>query len=463
VPLAWPVFVGQLAVLAFGVIDTLLVARHSVLDLAALAIGGAAYISIFIGLMGVVLAISPLVGQLYGAKRLPDAGAQLVQAQWLALLLCLPGCALLLWPTPFLALAQAPPEVADKVCAYLGTLAWALPPALLFTAFRGFNTAVSRPKVVMALQLGALALKLPLSALLVFGVALPWGLPAVPALGAPGCALATTLVMWVQCVCAHQVLCRDPFYKPFSLPFLWPPTRPLHRSVRPHGPSLRALLRLGVPMGLSVLIEVTGFTFMAFFIARMGTTAVAGHQIAANPIAMLFMMPLALGNATATLVAQRLGAGDAPDAQQLGWHGVTLGLIVATVMGCALYLGRGVVLAAYTPDAVIAAAALPLLAWVVVFHIADAAQAITAFVLRAHRVTTVPLIIYTLAIWGVGLGGGYLLAFDSSGLVPSSLRGAQGYWVAATAGLVLAAAGLVAFLAWCVRVERQDHTPPDQA
>ena len=79
------------------------------------------------------------------------------------------GCALLSFPQPFLSLAQAPPEVAGKVRGYLAGLAFALPPALLFTAYRGFNIAVSRPKAVMALQLGALLLKVPLSALLVFG------------------------------------------------------------------------------------------------------------------------------------------------------------------------------------------------------------------------------------------------------------------------------------------------------
>jgi len=63
-PLAWPVFIGQISVLAFGTIDTLLVARAGATDLAALAVGAAAYITVFIGFMGVLLALSPIVGQL---------------------------------------------------------------------------------------------------------------------------------------------------------------------------------------------------------------------------------------------------------------------------------------------------------------------------------------------------------------------------------------------------------------
>jgi multidrug resistance protein, MATE family len=46
------------------------------------------------------------------------------------------------------------------------------------------------------------------------------------------------------------------------------------------------------------------------------------------------------------------------------------------------------------------------------------------------------------ALWGVGMGGGWLLAFDTTGAVPAGLRGAPGYWLAATAGLSVAAIGL---------------------
>ena len=148
-PLAWPVFVGQVSVLAFGTIDTVLVARHAAVDLAALAVGAAAYITIFIGLMGVVLAISPLVGRLYGAGKLHEAGRQVHQGVWVALALAVLGCSLLAFPAPFLALAQASPEVETRVRGYLFALAVSLPAALLFTIYRGFNTAVSRPKVVM--------------------------------------------------------------------------------------------------------------------------------------------------------------------------------------------------------------------------------------------------------------------------------------------------------------------------
>ena len=441
-PLAWPVFVGQVAVLGFSTVDTVLVARHSPTDLAALAVGGASYITVFIGLMGMVLAVSPIVGQLFGAQRLHEAGHQAWQALWLALGLALLGSTLLVFPEPFLALAQASPAVADKVRGYLLALALALPASLLFTVYRGFNVAVSRPKAVMVLQLGGLALKIPLSMALVSGV------PALglPALGVVGCGIATAVAMWLQLGVAVLVMRRDPFYQRFAL------AAPGQRA--PHRASMGAMLRLGLPMGLTILVEVTGFAFMAIFISRLGETAVAGHQIATNLVSLLFMLPLGLSNATGTLVAQRIGAGDLRDARRLGWHGLQLALVLALAVGCAVLVARAQVLALYTDNPAVLAAALPLLAWVALFHTADAAQTMAAFVLRAWRIATVPMLIFVLALWGVGLGGGYTLAFVLGDRLPRSWQGAQGFWIASTAGLTLAAVLLIGLLAW---VLRQQH------
>jgi MATE family multidrug resistance protein len=446
-PLAWPVFIGQVSVLAFGTIDTVLVARHAAVDLAALAVGAAAYITIFIGLMGVVLAIGPIVGQLYGAGKLPEAGRQVHQALWVAIGLSLLGCVLLAFPAPFLALSQATPEVALRVRGYLLALALSLPASLLFTIYRGFNTAVGRPKAVMLLQLAGLALKLPLSLALVTGV------PAlgIPALGVVGCGIATCIAMWSQLLIALAVLARDPFYRAFEL---------LGRGLdRPQWRDMRALLKLGLPMGAGILVEVTAFAFMALFIARLGTTAVAGHQLVINLMSILFMLPLAIGNATSTLVAQRVGAHDAAAARRLAWHGLVLGIAVSVLVGCAVWLARVPVLGLYTRDAAVLAAALPLLTWLVLFHIADAAQVVAAFVLRAYKIATVPLLIYVGALWGLGLGGGYVLAFNVGGGVPPALQGAPGYWAAATAGLVLAGLALGGFLRWVLLQQPRGRAP----
>lgn len=445
--LAWPVFIGQVAVLAFSALDTMMLARYAAADLAALAVGSAVYISVFVGLMGVVLAVGPIAGQLFGAGKLHEAGAQFHQAVWLALGLAALGCIALLAPAPFLHIAQASPEVEDKIRSYLAWLAFALPPAIVFQAFRGFNNAVSRPKVVMLLQVGSLVLKLPINALLIYGTG------PIPAMGAAGCGLATAIVVWCQFSVAWWLLRHDKFYAPFGFRN--------SRLSKPNSASLKALLKLGVPMGLSIMIEVSGFMFMAVFIARLGATPVAGHQLAANLVSMMFMMPLSIGNAAVTLVSQKVGAGDHDGARRLSWHSLQLGVVLALLLGTAVFMARETVLRAYTSDTAILAAAMPLLAWVAVFHLADALQTISAFLLRAYRIATVPMVVYALAFWGIGLAGGYTLAFNTLGAVPAALQGARGFWAASTTGLVLSAAAMCAFLAWVLR--RQGPKAPPRS
>lgn len=450
-PLAWPVLIGQLAVLGFSTVDTILVARFAANDLAALSIGMAVYITVFIGFMGMVLAVSPVAGQLFGAGKLRAAGLQVYQAIWLALGLAVLGSTLLLLPGPFLTLAKTSPDIADKVRGYLGALAFSLPAALLFTVYRGFNTAVSRPKAVMAIQLTGLTLKVPLSALFIYGWSLPLPFGSEPwrvaPMGVVGCGYATAVVMWAQTLIAWTVLHRDPFYARFGL----------HEGgfKPPNRTAILAQLRLGVPMGAAILIEVTGFSSMAFLISRQSSDAVAGHQLAANLVSLMFMVPLALANGTATLVAQRVGANDLREARRLGWHGVEIGVGIAAVMGALVYFSRETVLHAYTDNPTIIAAAMPLLVWVWWFHIADAAQTLANFVLRSHRITLMPLVFYAASLWGIGLGGGYWVT--TSTWAPPALRGAPGYWAMSTAGLIAAGATLCAFLAWVHRREAPMH------
>ena len=275
--------------------------------------------------------------------------------------------------------------------------------------------------------------------------ALPGGMAPwrVEPIGVVGCGVATAIVMWTQALIAWWVVRHDPFYAKFGLhqPGLHPPNRT----------AIVAQLRLGVPMGAAIMIEVTGFSFMAFLISRQSNDAVAGHQLAANLVSMMFMVPLALANGTATLVAQRVGANDLAEARRLGWHGVEIGVGTAAVLGALVYFAREPVLHIYTDNPTIIAATMPLLVWVWWFHVADAAQTMANFVLRSHRITLMPLVFYVTSLWGIGLLGGYWVT--TSDWAPPALQGAQGYWAMSTAGLIAAGVALCGFLAWVHRKE----------
>ncbi len=431
VGLAWPVLVGQLAIIAFGVIDTAMVGRFSAVDLAALGLGSSIYVSVYVGLTGVVLALQPIAGQLFGARRHAEIGEEVRQALWLAAGLAVLGFAVMYFPAPLLAIARVPPALYERTELYLRIAAFGLPASLAFRVYSALANAVGKPRLVMMLQVAALFAKVALNFWFIFG-----GLE-VPPLGGPGCALASTLINFALAGIALTLLARLELFAPFGIfaRFCWPSAS-----------RLAALLKLGLPMGLSYLIEVTSYTFMALFIARFGTTTLAGHQIIGNFGAVLYMTPMSIGIATSTLVAHALGGGRHDAARTLARHGIALACAIGCSYAAISWVLRPLILAGYTPDAAVIAAATPLLPIMLVYHIFDTFQTATAFVLRAYKVAVVPTVIYAVALWGVGLGGGYLLGFDIGGGVPEWLTGARGFWAANAASLAAAGAGL--FVHW---------------
>lgn len=426
--LAGPVLVGQLAVIAFSVIDTIMAGRASATDLAAVGLGGSIYVTVYISLMGVLQALAPIAGQLYGAGRHAEIGVEVRQAAWLGLALAVPGMLLLSFPGPLLAFAKAPPELVDKATAYLHLQAFGLPAALGFRIYSALNNALSRPIMVTLLQLLGLAVKVPLNAWFIHG-----GLGLAP-MGGPGCALASTLISWMWCLSGALILRHGGAYRPLGIfaAWSWP--------MRSH---LWALLRLGVPMGLTYLIEITSFTLMSVFITRLGTVTLAGHQIIANLGAVAYMLPLSLGIATSTLVAQAVGARDRAGARRVGWRGIRLAAALALAVGATLWLLRAPVLQAYASDAAVVQAALPLVTFVALYQAFDAVQVTTAFVLRAYKIALVPTVIYAVSLWGIGLGGGYVLGFGLIDGMPAFTHGAAGFWLANSLSLAIAGALLV--------------------
>ncbi len=430
---AGTVFVGQIAVMAFGVTDTLVAARHSSEALAALSVGSATYISIFVALLGVLTAQLPTWSELRGADRPLELGRSVRQSLYLALMVMALGMAILLLPGPLLSWTQVPPSLRGEVERYLAILALALPPALLFRVYSTLNQSLGKPLLVTWIQIGSLGLKIPLSVWFVFGGA------GLPPLGLAGCALATLVVNWTMLAIAVLMLRTQDLYTPYRI---W------HRLERPHWATIRGFARLGIPTGLAVMVEVTSFTLMALFIARQGTVAAASHQVASTLAAMLYMMPLSLGIATSARVSYWLGARHADKARAVMRLGLqlTLGLSLVCALGVwLLHQPLARLFAGPNPPVVMLAALL--LPWVALYHVVDALQAVCVFILRSFGIAMASLVIYGILLWGVGLGGGYLLASEGlAGLPPQNTPSA--FWIAAALALALTA---IAFILLLVR------------
>ena len=134
---------------------------------------------------------------------------------------------------------------------------------------------------------------------------------------------------------------------------------------------------------------------------------------------------------------------------QLGFKMV---IVTSLILSTTLFFVRGWLVPLYTRNPDVIAMVVPLLAWVLVFHLFDALQALCVFVLRCFRVTVAPLLVYTVLLWGAGLGGGYLLAYH--GLGPWPAQGtATAFWTASTVALGSASLVLLVILRRVIKRE----------
>ncbi|MDB5955697.1 MATE family efflux transporter [Ramlibacter sp.] len=432
---AGTVLAGQLATMAFGITDTIVAGRYSQQALAALSVGSAVYITVFVALMGVLQALLPTWAELHGAGRRLDVGRSVRQALYLAVLAAVAGVFGLLFPNALLQGTQVPAALQSDVRHYLGVLALALPPALLFRMYSTLNQSLGKPQLVTWLQLGSLACKVPLTIWFAFGGA------GLPALGAVGCAWATVVVNYVFLGIALWMVRTDGLYAPYAI---W------RRMERPHWPTIAQFARLGIPAGLSIVVEVTSFTLMSLFIARQGTLSSAAHQIAANVTAVMYMVPLSIAIATSARVSFWLGAGELKRARGSIRTGFRMGLSLALLLSGVVLASRHGIAALYSADPHVAAVAAGLLALVAAYHCGDATQALCVFVLRSYRVAVAPLMAYCLLLWGVGVIGGYQLAYRGIGCWPA-LRSPSAFWIASSVGLALLAVILPLILWRAVR------------
>jgi len=429
---AWPVLVSQWAGIAFGVLDTAMTGHASAQDLAAMSLSVSVYITVFVGLMGVVHALIPIQAQHFGAGRDHEVGRAWSQGIWLALGLSVIGGLLMLFPDLWLMLSGPVDEaVRERMAAYLRALVVALPASLMFRTIYALGAAVSRPKIVMTINLAGVGMKALCNGVLIYG---KFGLPA---LGATGAGISTALVSWTSLGIGLWIIRHNRYYRRFAL-----------RLDRPRWQSLKELLRLGLPMGGSYLVEVSAFTFMALLVAREGTQVLGGHQIMSNLAALCYMMPMALGVASGSLAAQSLGAGDPLQARRIGVAGLALGLLGALLTAVVVQVCRQPILAAYTNDAQVSAAAASLLVMIPLFHLCDSMQCINSYLLRAYKVAVVPLLLQVVALGVVGLLGGWWLGFGPgrgglegvlAAIMPDAPPGAGAMWLMSMAGLGLSA------------------------
>jgi MATE family multidrug resistance protein len=416
--LAVPLLINNLSLGGMLSADTIMAGRLGAGQLAAVAVGSniAGVFHFFV--LGMLMALSPLVAHAYGAGRDGDIGAYVRQGLWLAAGVGLVIVVVLrIAAEPLLLLIGIPPDTAELAGRYVRALSLGMPALCCFYALRFGSEGIGWTRPFMYTAIVGLVVNILLNYVLMYGKL------GLPALGAVGTGYATAITWWLLFAILWCYVKRHRVYRPYA---------PLGRRDPPQPARLREIVALGSPIAGSLVLEGGMFNAAALLLATFGATTMAAHAIAINYAALMFMIPLSLNSATTIHVGHQLGRGDRHAGARAAWTGVGMGVAVMVVSALVMIVARSGIAGLYTRDSDVLLLAANLLLFAAVFQVADGVQVCTAGALRGFKDTRVPMVYNLVAYWGIG----FPLAWYF-GLV----RGwaAQGVWLGLIAGLFVAA------------------------
>ncbi|GHA09331.1 MATE family efflux transporter [Oceanisphaera arctica] len=428
--LCGPIMVAQVAQTTMSFVDTVMAGQVSATDLAAVAVATSFWLPLILLVQGVIMALTPIISQLNGARRHGDVAAAVHQGFWLTILVTLPVMLALYYSPQALHWMDVEPLLAEKTTGYLHGILWGMPAYALYQVLRNFSEGLSHTMPTMVIGFIGLAVNIPANYILIHGKL------GMPALGGVGCGYASALVFWAMLVAMVVYTRSSPLLQSFTI---------FTRLSAPDWPQIGRLFRLGFPIAMAIFCEVTLFTVVALLLSPLGSEVVAGHQVAINFSSMIFMIPLSLGMAMTIRVGHSLGENKADQARIISIAGIVFGALLAVLTALATILGRHWIIALYTDNAAVQQLAASLLLLASFYQIFDSAQVISAAALRGYKDTQAIFYITFVAYWLCGLPAGMVLGL-TDWLVPA--MGPHGFWVGFLIGLSVAALMLI----WRLRI-----------
>jgi len=414
-----PIILSQVAQVVMGLLDTVMSGHAGAFQQAVVGLGVALWIPVFIGLMNVVQAVSPMIAHHFGAGDHDAVAHDAREGIWLAAYTGLLPLLLVPLAPGLLVAFRIDPALAQRTGLFLWGIALGLPAALVYRSLAFYSSSINQTRPVMVLAFVGLGVNGFLNWVLIYGHL------GAPALGGAGCGWATGIGMWVSLSALVAWTAWAPVYKPF---YVW------HRWQWPTWAAQKRLLRLGLPMGGAGVAEVAAFCSIAVLVGRFGDVQIAAHQVALNSSALVFMFPMGISAAITVRVGHALGAGDARAARHAAWSGIGVGLVFAALAIVPIILARHEVAALYSSDAAVQALAADLLLFAAFWQLFDATQVTAIGGLRGYKVTVLPMLLMLAAFWGLGVPVGTWLGWH--GVAGSGPLQVVGFWVGLVIGLV---------------------------
>ena len=405
----------QFFIMGMGFVDTAMSGQYSSLDLAGVAMGGVILWPLFMLFAGVLTALTPMVSQHVGGGRRLAVGALIQQGIWVAMIFGVILFLLVRISEPLLILFDVAPEAVSIAMAYLKAASWGCPAVMLYVTLRYACEGLGQTLLPMLIAGTTLPINAGLNYVLIYG------LFGAPELGGEGCGWATAITMWFELGVMLLVI-RRPWLRNTGL---------FERVLKPKLATIKSILQVGLPIGMTMFLEMTVFSLVSLLVGSIGIAAIGANTIGGNLNWFVFVIPMALGSAASIRVGYHVGAKDYALAAKVARLSVLISATYAFLASLVLVLGREVLPRIYTSDPAVLALTAEVLLIVAAYQFFDCTQATMIGALRGYKDTQYPMIISIIGYWLIALPVGTILGW---GLLGWNL-GVLGFWIGLGCGV----------------------------
>lgn len=411
--LGMPIMIGQLGVIILGFADTMMVGRHSTVEL-----GAASFVNNIINLViifgtGFSYGLTPVVGALFGSGGQREAGralrCSLVSNLLVAIVLVL---AMLLVYLCVDHMGQ-PAELLPLIKPYFLTLIASLVFVMLFNGFKQFTDGITDTRTSMWILLGGNVLNIVGNYMLIYG---KLGMPELGLLGAG----LSTLISRVVMVCVFlAIFMRLKRFRRYKAGFL---------RLGLSRPLMGRLNALGWPIAMQMGMETASFSLSVIMVGWLGTIALASHQVMLTISQFTFMIYYGMGAAVAIRVSNFSGQRDMAGVRRSAWAGFHLMVVLEVLLSLVVFLLRDSLGGWFTDSHEVALAVVSLLPPFFIYQFGDGLQIVFANALRGVSDVKFLMVVAFVSYFVISLPVGYCCAFVLD-------YGIVGIWMAFPFGL----------------------------
>tara|TARA_B100000941_G_scaffold282978_1_gene252015 strand:+ start:88 stop:1470 length:1383 start_codon:yes stop_codon:yes gene_type:complete len=427
-----PIFGSQLSYTLMGATDTIIAGRASANDLAGLAVGTAFSNTIWFFFTGIIFAVTPIVAQLYGAKKFLEIGQKLREIIWVAAGLGLLMAFIFYNMDIIIGLLPIKNSITSVTIGYLKAVSIGWFFVTIFTCLRCYSEGMTFTKPVFYIAFSGMLLNIPLDLIFVYG----WF--GAPKLGGIGCGIATSIVSFIMMISIFVYINYSKNYKK---------TMPFSRFSLPSLKTTKEVFKLGLPIGLGIFIELSMFSGAAIILSVLGEIVVASHSVAISIASLFFMVPLAIGLASSTRVGNLIGEKNPYQAKIAATSTILLCISGALINSIIIISFGSFIVGLYTTEVPVLELAISLILFAAIFQLPDGIQMGALGSLRGYKDTFIPMILLMISYWIFAMPIGYYLTNFGFG----TPLGAKGMWFGMIIGLSIFSFLSIFRLKWVVK------------